>query len=529
MTVDPTVLPGLALLAAEFVALAVVGFVVARVALRQTDDRMALAQGLVIGPALWGLIVNFILHAVPGLAGAIVGWGVTLTLGTVLAWRASVPLRPQGRTLVGFAVAALALFGVALASRQLVGIADPPIHLGLAASIRAGGFPPELPWNPGMPAPYHYGGDLLSGLLAPPVGPDLAFVIELLGAYAWTSFVLVVVTALLRRAPAFAVLVTAPLLLTAGAWTLVHDASPSVLQIPVPAGVPAAGLRASLTDIYAPFVQSPLTNRELVGLPEIWKPLFTLSYALVFVVLERAAHAGRRSWLEALTLAGLVGFAGLLSVALAPLLLVGWAGLEALNLRQSVRAGSVSREALLRSGVGLALGALLLGVGSGMLVNALDGSVPSVFSLMRLEDPGRWRLMASFDPWPGGIGLLGLGPVVVAGIAALLAWRDRLVLMLVAGVAALLLARLALRYEPSPWDFSRLDGFARNLALLALLLGLSARLAGLRPARRRYAAGALLAVLVTWPTVAEPVRNLGLAIGGGGRSGQRPVSAAGAR
>ena len=68
-----------------------------------------------------------------------------------------------------------------------------------------------------MAAPYHYGIDLLIGLLTPPVGPDLAFVTELLGAYAWTSFVLVVITGLLRRASGFAVLVTVPLLLTAGA------------------------------------------------------------------------------------------------------------------------------------------------------------------------------------------------------------------------------------------------------------------------------------------------------------------------
>ena len=62
VTVDPTVIPGLLLLAAELLALAAVGYVVARVALRQTNDLLALAQGLVIGLALWGLIVNFLLH-----------------------------------------------------------------------------------------------------------------------------------------------------------------------------------------------------------------------------------------------------------------------------------------------------------------------------------------------------------------------------------------------------------------------------------------------------------------------------------
>ena len=87
MTVDPTVLPGLLLLAAELLALAAVGYVVARVALRQTDDRLALAQGLVIGPALWGLIVNFILHVLPGMSGALAGWIIVLALAAGLAWR----------------------------------------------------------------------------------------------------------------------------------------------------------------------------------------------------------------------------------------------------------------------------------------------------------------------------------------------------------------------------------------------------------------------------------------------------------
>ena len=82
MTVDPAVIPGLLLLAAQLIVLAVVGFVVARVALRQDDDRVALAQGLVVGLALWGLIVNVVMHAVPGLAGAIVGWGITLAVLT---------------------------------------------------------------------------------------------------------------------------------------------------------------------------------------------------------------------------------------------------------------------------------------------------------------------------------------------------------------------------------------------------------------------------------------------------------------
>ena len=103
MSVDPSVLPGLVLLALELLALAAFGFVVARVALGQTDDRMALAQGLVIGPALWGLLVNFILHLLPGLAGAVVGWTIMLALGVGLAWRVPSVLRlpPHRRWVCG--------------------------------------------------------------------------------------------------------------------------------------------------------------------------------------------------------------------------------------------------------------------------------------------------------------------------------------------------------------------------------------------------------------------------------------------
>ena len=124
MTVDPPVLPGLLLLALELLALAAVGFIVARVALRQADDRMALAQGMVIGPAVWGLTVNFMLFVVPGRAGAIVGWVVVLALAFGLINRAPKTLLPRPRTVVGFVAATLALFWVILAARQLMKIPD---------------------------------------------------------------------------------------------------------------------------------------------------------------------------------------------------------------------------------------------------------------------------------------------------------------------------------------------------------------------------------------------------------------------
>ena len=107
MTIDGAVVPGLLFLLAEFAALAAVGYVIARVALRETDDRVALAQGLVVGPAIWGVFVNLVMYALPGMAGAIAGWIFVLALTAVLVWRAPAPIRPRGRTVAVFAAAAL--------------------------------------------------------------------------------------------------------------------------------------------------------------------------------------------------------------------------------------------------------------------------------------------------------------------------------------------------------------------------------------------------------------------------------------
>ncbi len=513
MTVDPTVVPGLLLLAAELAALAAVGFVVVRVVLRQADDLAALAQGLVVGLALWGLIVNFVLYAVPGLAGALVGWAIVLAAGAGLAWRARGSIAPRPRVAAGFAVVVLVLLWFALSSRQLLTIPDPHIHLGLSASVRAGGYPPVLPWNPVFLAPYHYGEDLLRGLLMPPVGPDLSFTEELLGAYYKVGLVLVVVTALLRRASGLIVLITAPLLLTTGAWTLVLGVPDSLLQTPVPAGLPEAGLRASLMAIYWPTASFPWESPH-VALADIWDPSFTLAYALAFVVLEQAAGKGRRSWPATLTLAALVGFVGLLASTLAPMVLVLWAGLEAVALAKSRRAGSLAQGAVVRPATGLALAAVLL-VAGGRLVGIFEGSAPSGLSLGWYENFGGWRLLGTLDPLPGGVGVLGLGPLAVAAGAALLARRDPLVLALAIGAVGLVAMSAPLSYEPFQIDLTRIEGHARNFALLALLLALSMRLSSLGSPRWRYAAGALVLGLITWPTGVAPARNLGLAIGQG--------------
>ena len=109
---------------------------------------------------------------------------------------------------------------------------------------------------------------------------------------------------------------------------------------------------------------------------------------------------------------------------------------------------------------------------------------------------------------PGGVGILRLGSLAIATAAMLLAWRDRLVQALVAATAALVLATLLLTYEPRPWDLLRLEDYARNLALFALLIALAVRLASLRLALRCVVIVAIAAVIV-WPTTIVPVRGLG--------------------
>ena len=366
MTVDPAVLPGLLLLGLELLALAAFGYVVARVALRQTDGRLALAQGLVIGPALWGLIVNFVMYLLPGMAGAASAWVITLAIGSGMAWRAPSSLRLPPRTVAGFAAAALALFWVALASRQLLTIVEAYLHLGLSASIRAGGFPPAFSWQPGFPAPYHYGVDMLVALLTPPFGPDPAFTTEVIGGYVWMSLALITAATVLRSGSVLTALAICPLLLSFGLWTHVHyTAPPGILQMPVPAGLPETGLRTSLTGIYWSGAEYPWITAVEGSPANIWKPNFVLAYALAFVVLERASTRRARRWSAHAALALLVGFLGLVDEMVAPIVLVVWAALEAQQLfrngdlapflrrlRKGAAAGSLRWQPVLRAAAG---------------------------------------------------------------------------------------------------------------------------------------------------------------------------------
>ena len=515
MTVDPAVVPGLLLLAAELLALAAVGYVVARVALRQTDDRLALAQGLVIGPALWGLSVNFLLHLFPGMAGALAGWMVVLALGAGLVWRARQDLNVPGRTLAGFGLAGGAIFWVALASRQLLIIPDEAIHTTLAATIRAGGWPPRLSWNPDLDLAYHHGIDLLIGLLTPPVGPDLAFTTELLGAFAWTSLIMLVIALVMRRGSWAGTLALTPLLLAPGAWTLVFGEQPSLVRLPIPAGMPAPGLRDALTGLYWPWVELPWPSEQHGVPPNIWKPPFPFAYALAFVALERVSVLENHRWPAALTLALLIGFLGLVDETVAPVVLAMWAAMDTVRLLRRHPSRSIVPASIMRHAAGPALAVALLAVGGGVLTGALTGiGGTGDVSVGWPLDPRERSVLASISVQGGGLGLFDAGSIVAVAIAVLLATRNRLVLLLASATVIFLIAALTVRYEAAPYDIARFDGHARNFALLSLILALALRLATL-PRLPRYGAAAVAFLLVTWPTIAAPARSLGLAIGHG--------------
>ena len=506
MNIDPSVIPGLVLLAGELLALAVVGFIVVRVALGQTDDRLAVAQGLVVGLALWGLIVNFVLYLWPGYGGALTGWVAVLAIGAILAWRGRERLSLKPKVATGIGTAFLVLFWVALAARQLLGTPDADLHHGLIAAIRAGGVhPPELPWNPGLSAPYHYGVDLLIGLLTPPVGPDPAFVTELLGAYIWASYALIVVTLLLWRGSWVAAVTLGPLLLAAGTQTYLFT-SPGVVQAPVPAGLPAPGLRASLATVYVDGV----TQIEAWP-PNVWKPNFSLAYALALVVLQRVTGRASDRWLLSVFLATLVGFLSLVDAVAAVAVLAVWGGLALLKVVQAQRGRSIRWSAVGRTATGPVLGALLLGTAGGALSGILVESSGTGLALGWKQDTSLRQPVGTLTLLSGGLGLLGLGPLVLAIGAVALAWRNRLVVALAACSGVCLLGGLALQYEYAQHDVTRLDGHARNFALLGVLLALGLRLGKSQPARR-YAAGAVIVGLMTWPAVVLPVRALGPAL-----------------
>ena len=525
MTVDSTIIPGLLFLLFELMTLAAVGFVVARTLLRHDDGLMALAQGLILGLALWALIANFVMLLVPGVPGAAIAWATTLA-GTIgLAWRTPRALQISVHLAVKFAIGAVVLFWTALASRQLLPIVDAYLHLSLASSIRAGIFPPEFSWHPGEPAPYHYGSNLVTAMLAPPFGPDLALTTEVVDAYIWTSLAIVLITVALRYGSPISALATCPLILSFGLWTQLHYTSPpGILQVLVPTSLPEGGLRTSLMSIYWPSLEYSWIHEVEASPPNISKPNFMLAYATSLVALERITGHRRRGLIANTTLAFLVGYVGLVEESVALVVLALWAITEVYRLRTLVRlksnialsnngdASSLWRwHTILSSALGPLLAALLLLGAIGATAGALSGSTGSGLSLSWIDDAGSRRPLAHFVSWSGGVGLLELGTVATIALALSLSCRNRLVQALTIASAVFLLSALTVHYKYAPHDIARLDGHARNFALFALLVAIGVRSNAL-PQRWRIASAILIVSLVAWPTAIAPARNIGFSL-----------------
>jgi len=230
------------------------------------------------------------------------------------------------------------------------------------------------------------------------------------------------------------------------------------------------------------------------------------------VVIERAVSLARWSPSRSVTLAALVGFLGILSTTLVPVVMAVWAGLATLRVLRAGRSGLAVHDAIL-FGAGAALAALLLAFGGGVFASVLDGArSPGVELGLRL-DRWSWSAFATFDSRPGGVGLLGIGPLVAAGVAVALGYRNRLIVALAAAAGVLVLCWMAITYPAAPGDVDRLLGHARNLALVALALALAAGLRRVQARRWRFAAaGILLVGLVVWPTITVPIRRTTLAV-----------------
>ena len=301
-------------------------------------------------------------------------------------------------------------------------------------------------------------------------------------------------------------MVLAPLVLTAGTWTLLISEPPALLKVLVPSGLPEAGLRATLGSVYWPTLEMPGAWSPYYETPppNIWKPPFPLAYAMALVVLERVAARADHRWLGRVTLALLIGFLGLVEETVALTVLGLWLLLALLTTVKDRSGRLTPRTDLRRTFAGPMLALLLLAVGGGPLTGVLTGGLGGSLSLRQPEDLGEPRLWGSFEPLTGGIGALSLGSIPVAAAALILAWRQRLVLALTLGAGVFVLAAVTVQFSAFQFDVGRLDGHARNFALLALLVALGARLHPIRPHWRYVAAGGLI-VLIIWPTIATPI------------------------
>ena len=511
--IDVGLLPGLLLFALELAAIGVFGYVVVRGLLGQAPGYLAASQGLIAGLALWGLLLNAAFYVAPGAVGVVLAWLAAAVLTAILIWKKRVEPRPALSAAATFAAICLPVFWISLSARQLLWIPDIGAHVPLTASMMAGNFPPAFPWNPNEAANYHYGPDLIIGGLEAGTGLGYVLVTELLGAFSVTALFLIVGGLLNRNRSLSSSILTAPLMLSAGAWTLVlFGDQPWPVSVALPVGLPQAGIRASVLDVYFPGAGVPWMSPVEASPPNIFNPAFSMSYALLLALVERLVASGPRRVAGLITTSVLGAYLILLDEPIFAALALIWAIVAAFRFARA-RTRRVSELVAGAAGIALLVG--LAVVYGGVLFDSVfrnaGGESGLSFAWPDLPNPTH---LASLDRLPGNLGILGIGPLALAGLAAI-GWRaGAMSLLLAAAGLAMWTASLFVEYEFSSSDSLRLQGHFRNLLLIAAILVIAYYLARLRRWPRRVA-WAALALVVVWPTVAGSGADLWFALKSG--------------
>ena len=510
---------------AQLLILSAAGVGVIRSVWPNVAPNVARSAGLIAGPALFGAVTALAMYLVPATAGVAAGWAVVLAVAIGVAWRQGLP----PKTLLPgwhFGVLWLVLFVIALAARQQYWIPDAMVHAPLSASLLAGTFPPQFPWTPDVPAIYHFLPELVIGALNVGLGPGLALTTEILGAFVAAALaVLVVAAAADLGASRLTMALVLPLLLSPGLWTLVLFVDrPAAVQMPIPVGVPEAGLRAALGSLYVPDIGSAATTPVAAAPPNIINPHFIWSHGLAMTLALLAIARARHRLTGALVLALLISALSAIdeTVFVAVLLaLGGYAAVSVLRDRRHWRRQGPLLMAL-ASGTGLAV------VQGGVLTDLLLHAPGGVdVATLRVPAP-ELAWIGGVRTIGGGLGALTVGVVAILILSAAAAYAARSVSLAVIVVMALaLFAGFALlRFPASPADISRLEGHALNLAMIAMAIGLAAASARLRQRAALHGGGLLLAGLVVWPTTADSIGRIAEAIADGPRlyvAGTRPT------
>ncbi len=511
--VDVGLLPGLLLIALELAAIAILGYVVVRGLLGQAPGYLAASQGLIVGLALWGLLLNAAFYVAPGPIGVALAWLAAAVLTGLLIWKKRVEPRPGLSTGAIFSAICLPIFWISLSARQLLWIPDIGAHVPLTASMMAGNFPPAFPWNPNEAANYHYGPDLIIGGLEAGTGLGYVLTTELLGAFSVTALFLIVGCLLSRSRSLSSSILTVPLMLSAGAWTLVLVGDqPWPVSAALPVGLPQAGFRTSVLDVYFPGAGVPWMSPVEASPPNIFNPAFLMSYALLLTLVERLVAGGSRPVVGLIATSALGAYLILLDEPIFAAFALIWAIVVAFRFARA-RVRRVSELAAGAAGIALLIG--LAVVYGGALFDSIFRNAGGESGLsFTLPDLANLTRLASLDRHPGNLGILGIGPLALAGVVAI-GWRAGAMSLLLAGAGlAMWTASLFIEYEFSTSDSLRLQGHFRNLLLVAVILVVTYFLARLRPWPRR-AAWAALALVVVWPSVASSGADLWYALKSG--------------